>query len=205
MNETVSGIRVLANTVSEAVTGSGVGPVPPFEIVYLPFERGPYRMAMALTTVPESTWFEIDDRYVDEMVERRRLLHERHHDVFGALPVSNLAREEALSELVDNLTRYAPQWFTREGTVLHSILTNETCDLAGQTCDPLELAGRLVQEDLCIIHNPTKAPSSPRRSCASPAGGDCTRSWASHWQRCMDQCLTMPNASPHRSIASWPR
>ena len=46
----------------------------PLEVVYLPFESGPYRMAMALTTVPESAWFEIDARYADEMAERRRLL-----------------------------------------------------------------------------------------------------------------------------------
>src|ERR1700735_1862474 len=30
---------------------------PPPETVYLPFESGPYRMAMALTTVPEGAWF----------------------------------------------------------------------------------------------------------------------------------------------------
>jgi hypothetical protein len=33
------------------------------EVIHLPFESGPFRMAMALTTVPESAWFEIDDRY----------------------------------------------------------------------------------------------------------------------------------------------
>ena len=57
------------------------------EAIHLPFESGPYRMAMGLTTVPESAWFEIDACYADEMAERRRLLAERHDDVFGALPV----------------------------------------------------------------------------------------------------------------------
>lgn len=59
---------------------------PPPETVYLPFESGPYRMAMALTTVPDRAWFAIDARYGDEMAERRRLLAERHTDVFDALP-----------------------------------------------------------------------------------------------------------------------
>ncbi len=54
-----------------------VAGLPP-ESIHLPFESGPYRMAMALTTVSESAWFEIDARYVDEMAERRRLLAERH-------------------------------------------------------------------------------------------------------------------------------
>ena len=124
---------------------------PPPEAVYLPFESGPYRMAMALTTVPESAWFEIDALYPDELVEKRRLLTERHEEVFGALPVSEAARAETLAELVANLTRHFPQWFSRSGDVLHNALTGETWDLAAPLCDPLELAGQLVQEDLCII------------------------------------------------------
>ena len=64
----------------------------PKQAVYLPFETGPYRMAMALTTVPESDWFEFDERYADEMAEKRQLLRERHRDVFAALPVSDAAR-----------------------------------------------------------------------------------------------------------------
>ena len=90
---------------------------PPPETIYLPFEGGPYRMAMALTTVPESAWFEIDARYAEEMAERRRLLAEQHEDVFGALPISDAARAETLRELVANLTTHAPQWFSRDGDI----------------------------------------------------------------------------------------
>ena len=126
-------------------------PSPPSQPIYLPFESGAYRMSMSLTTVPESAWFEIDERYADEMQERRRLLAERHADVFGALPVSDAARAETLREVVGNLTTYAPHWFTRDGDRLHNAITDETWDLAASSCDPLELAGRLVQEDLCII------------------------------------------------------
>ena len=115
-------------------------------------------MAMALTTVPESAWFEIDARYTDEMAERRRLLAERHEDVFGALPISDAARAETLRELVANLTTHAPQWFIARRRTLHNALTGETWDLAAPPCDPLELAGRLVQEDLCIIQHGEDGP-----------------------------------------------
>jgi hypothetical protein len=121
------------------------------QAIYLPFESGSYRMAMALTTVPEAEWFELDERYCEEMAERRRLLQNRHRDVFGALPASDTARDETLHEVTSNLTAYAPQWFSREGDTLHNALTNERWDLAAPPCDPLELAGRLVQEDLCLI------------------------------------------------------
>jgi hypothetical protein len=128
------------------------------EIVYLPFESGPYRMAMALTTVTERTWFEIDDRYVDEMAERHRLLAEQHGDVFGALQISDAARAETLREIVANLTRHVPHWFARSDDALHNALTGETWNLAAPPCDPLELAGRLVQEDLCIIQQGDDGP-----------------------------------------------
>ena len=40
---------------------------PPPEAIHLPFEPGPYRMAMSLVTVPAAEWFELDERYVDDM------------------------------------------------------------------------------------------------------------------------------------------
>jgi hypothetical protein len=115
-------------------------------------------MAMALTTVPERGWFEFDDRYMHEMTEKQRLLRERHHEVFAVLPVSDAARAETLSEIVTNLTTYAPGRFVREGSALHNVLTGETWDLAAPGCDPLELAGRLVQEDLCVIQHGDDGP-----------------------------------------------
>jgi dimethylamine monooxygenase subunit A len=132
--------------------------IAPAQAIYLPFEGGPYRMSMSLTTVPESAWFEIDERYIDEMSERRRLLAVRHNDVFGALPPSDAARAEALREIVTNLTTHAPHWFSRTGDTLHNALTGETWDLAAPPYDPLELGGRLVQEDLCIIQTGDDGP-----------------------------------------------
>jgi hypothetical protein len=130
----------------------------PPEALYLPFEAGSYRMAMALTTVPESAWFEVDEHYPREMAERRSLLRERHSEVFGALPCSVGARAETLHELIANLTAYAPQWFVRRGDTLHNELTDETWNIAEPRRDPLELAGRLVQEDLCIIQQSDGVP-----------------------------------------------
>jgi hypothetical protein len=115
-------------------------------------------MAMALTTVPESAWFEFDQRYADEMVEKQQLLRERHRDVYAALPVSDAARLETLQKVIANLTTYAPDWFVRDGRMLHNALTGETWDLDAPPCDPLELAGRLVQEDLCIIQQGDGGP-----------------------------------------------
>jgi hypothetical protein len=115
-------------------------------------------MAMALTTVPESAWFEFDDRYHGEMAEKGDLLRDRHQDVFAALPLSDAARAETLRETIANLTTHLPHWFARVGDSLHNVLTGETWNLAAPPCDPLELAGRLVQEDLCIIQQGDNGP-----------------------------------------------
>src|SRR6476619_5768942 len=98
----------------------------PEQAVHLPFAGGSYRMAMDLVTVPETEWFELDQRYAAEMAERRRLLRTVHDQVFAACPVSALARAEALTLIVAALTEHHPDWFSRNGSLLQYHLTAET-------------------------------------------------------------------------------
>ena len=130
-------------------------PLPP-ETLHLPYEPGPFRMAMGLTAT--TALLEIDDRYPDEMTERRHLLATRHADVFATTPTSEPARAETLAMVADHLTTTHPTWFTRDGHTLHNHLTGERWSLANPPHDPLELAGRLVQEDLCLIDVAGPAP-----------------------------------------------
>ena len=139
------------------MTGTAARPLPP-ETVYLPFETGPYRMTLGLTTVPETAWFEIDRLYPAEMAERRQLLAERHADVFAAEPVSLAARAETLRMVSASLCRHHPGWFSLDSRQLRNGLTGETWDFAHPPCDPLELAGRLVQEDLCLVQMAEAGP-----------------------------------------------
>jgi hypothetical protein len=113
-------------------------------------------MGMDLVTVPDAEWFELDDLYPAEMAERRKLLAERHADVFGAIPGSEAARAEALDQVAGALARHHPDWFSRDGDKIHNHLTGET--FADGSADPLEIAGRLVQDDLCLIQNQDAGP-----------------------------------------------
>jgi len=126
-------------------------PPPPPEAIHLSFEPGPYRMAMGLIALPETEMIELDDRYVDEMSQRRTLLGEQRHEVFHAVPGSEPARQAVLDRLAAYLPERFPAWFAREGTSLHNRLTGETWDLAALPADPLIVAAQLVQEDLCIV------------------------------------------------------
>jgi len=146
-------MREMPGPVSEA----HLHDLPP-EAVHLPFEPGPYRMAMGLVSVPESAWFELDCRYPAEIAERRRLLRERPAEVFAALPISDLARREALIAVAGNLSQYHPAWFGWDGAQLQNRLTSETWNPAEVSPDPLAVAGLLVQEDLCLIQNSDDGP-----------------------------------------------
>ena len=91
-------------------------PPPPPEAIHLSFEPGPYRMAMGLIALPETEMIELDDRYVDEMAQRRTLLGEQRHEVFHAVPGSEPARQAVLDRLAAYLPERFPAWFAREGT-----------------------------------------------------------------------------------------
>ena len=129
----------------------------PAQAIYLPFEGGRYRMAMDLVTVPEAAWFEFDCRYLSEMEEKQRLLATAYDDVFAAMPISADAAKEALDLILASLTLHHPDWFEQDGLALRNLLTGEHWSLG--SIDPLELAGRLVQEDLCLIQNTEAGPT----------------------------------------------
>jgi dimethylamine monooxygenase subunit A len=134
-----------------------VTPLPP-QTVHLPFEAGPYRMAMGLIAQDPSALLELDDRYHEEMAERRDLLATRRGEVFAVVP----GAEPACAELLERLTAFLPdrfpEWFGRDGDLLHNRLTGETWNLMDPGLHPLELAGRLVQEDLCLVRPAADGP-----------------------------------------------
>jgi hypothetical protein len=132
-------------------------PLPP-QTIHLPFEPGPYRMAMGLTTVAEADWFEIDTQYPAELTERRRLLADHHAEVFAAEPASEAARAETLERVADALATHHPAWFGRAGQRLTNHLTGTVTDLRDPDRDRLEAAGLLVQEDLCLIQLADSVP-----------------------------------------------
>ena len=109
------------------------------------------RMAMGLVAAPIAARFEIDSDYTGQMGVRRRLLAERHAEVFAALKEAGPACRATLELIAAHLPEHYPDWFARRGSCLANRLTGEEWDLDDPPCDPLELAGRLVQEDLCLL------------------------------------------------------
>ncbi len=155
----------------------------------LPFGPGPFRMAMGLTAGPIETLVEIDDRYPSEMAERRSLLGMRRAEVFAAEPATDAARAEVLDVLAGVLPRRYPEWFAIEGRVLHNRLTGEAWALDALPHDPLEVAGRLVCEDLCLVDTEAEAGPTLRAAvlCAP-----------SRWR--LDEKIGRPLAAVHAPV-----
>jgi hypothetical protein len=85
------------------------------------------------------------------MALRRRLLDERRGEVLAALPGSEAACREVLVQLAGFLPQRFPERFERDGDVLTNRATGERWDLEAPDLEPLDIAGRLVQEDFCIL------------------------------------------------------
>jgi hypothetical protein len=137
--------------VAEWLDTASCDPRLPAETIPLPFEDGPYRMQMGLVVRAPAELIDIDRHYPAQLALRRDLLATRHAEVFGACPGSEAARAEVLTILAGLLPARFPAWFTRASDRLHNHITGEAWTLATPPCDPLELAGRLVQEDLCVL------------------------------------------------------
>lgn len=120
------------------------------EALYTPFEA-PYRMAMGVKPLAEGEWLEIDGDYGDDLREKRRLLAEHRDQVFRALPGSEPAQEELLRLLVGYLDRWHPGHVRLRDGVVELPQLDERHDLAESGMPPLDLAARLVQEDICLL------------------------------------------------------
>ncbi len=120
---------------------------------YRPFLDGSWRLAMGLKALDLEDWIEIDDGFAGQLAERRALLEERRDQVCLALPESLIGQAEVLALLLDHLPARFPETYRRSAEAIENLVTGErfALDLPAWRHAPLELAGRLVQEDLCLL------------------------------------------------------
>jgi dimethylamine monooxygenase subunit A len=118
---------------------------------YRPFLDGPWRLAMGIKALDLAEWIEMDERFAQQLDQRRALLEERRGEVLAALPESAAGQRELLELLLDHLPRrFAEHYELFDGGIANRT-TGERFALAAWEDAPLELAGRLVQEDLCLM------------------------------------------------------
>jgi dimethylamine monooxygenase subunit A len=118
---------------------------------YLPFDGGRFRLMMGLMPLAWAEWIEIDGNFVPDLAAKDLLLSQRHGEVFAALPAAEAPAAELLTLLTAHLPEYHPKIFRREGAQLCNTLTGTQWPVEQHALHPLDLAGRLVQEDFCLL------------------------------------------------------
>lgn len=118
---------------------------------YLPFDGGRFRLSMGLMTLAEPEWLEIGGDLAAALARKRRLLASRPDEVFAALPAAAAPAAELLALLAAHLPQHHPAVYRREGEHLVNRATTESWDLDRPGLHPLDLAGRLVPEDFCLL------------------------------------------------------
>ena len=126
---------------------------------HFPFEEPPFRLSMGLLKIPEKEWFEIFDQQerAFQMAEKRKLLASSHSNIFVADPAAFMASKEVLDLMLKHLPTVRPDLYSRKNQTIrlepHSKFEAEewSTDLKKDGLHPLDLAARLVQEDLVIM------------------------------------------------------
>jgi len=116
-----------------------------------PFKLGAFRLTMGLGPLDLHDWIEPDEHLVADLQEKDRLLRERYDDVFAVQPEAAPSSSELLALLVKYLPARFPHLYRRTGDRIDNLATGQHWGLASDALHPLDLAGRLVQEDLCLM------------------------------------------------------
>ena len=104
---------------------------------------------MGLKALDLRDWIEVDGQFAAQLAERRRLLRDRRDEVLAALPGSEAGQQEVLGLLLDHLPARFPKIYRRSPGGIENLVTGERFLIA--ELEKIELAGRLVQEDLCLM------------------------------------------------------
>jgi hypothetical protein len=121
---------------------------------YTAFCPEPFRLTMGLVPLDLQDWINPDEHLAQDLFTKAQLLQERHQEVFVALPEAAAASAEVLALLAAYLPARFPAHYRRVGDRLDNLATGERWDLLNTPLHPLDLAGRLVQEDLCLMQRP---------------------------------------------------
>jgi len=116
------------------------------------FDGGRYRLAMGLTPLSEADWLVPPASLHEILAEKHKLLATRHDLVFRALPEASAASVELLQLLARHLAQRFPSLYRFDGEQsLFNSASRETWNIDVPPLHPLDVAGRLVAEDLCLL------------------------------------------------------
>jgi dimethylamine monooxygenase subunit A len=119
--------------------------------IHIPSPSSSSRMTMGIQGLSLEDWIEIDENFAIYLNRKKQLLEYKYLEVFASLPGSQPAQTEVLKLLLEHLSIHFSQYYHQQGTQIKNLATNEVWYIEDFENNPLDLAGRLVQEDLCIM------------------------------------------------------
>lgn len=128
--------------------------------LYLPFMDSHGGIKMGLKPLKLADWIEIDDQFVAYLTRKQELFQHHYSKVFAGLSGSEAGQREVLDLLLDYLPERFPQYYQRRGDLsgaearsdrIENLLMQQCWNMSDFEAKPLDLAARLVQEDLCLM------------------------------------------------------
>ncbi len=122
----------------------------------MPLRHTPYRgsktpFSIGLSPLDPETWIEPDEYLHAHLEEKARLLRERYEDVVAVEPGSEAAQQEVLDLIVEHVSRHFPDRYDVSDDRVRVLPDGPDHEHRTWEGPPLELAARLVQEDLCLM------------------------------------------------------
>ncbi len=140
---------------------------PPRAFAHAPYAEGVRPFSIALAPLDGTAWLAPDARLGAELSQKERILAAEGPDAFRAEPGTEAAQAEAADAVIDHLAaRFADTWrraadATVSVTAPGHARTFRPADFADR---PLDLAGRIVQDDLVLMR---RGPQGWRLAAAS--------------------------------------
>ena len=106
---------------------------------------------MGLVALQLKDWIEADEYFYDELREKKQLLISNYPEVFAGRPGSLPAQTEVLALVLKNMEKYCPGVLKIENDQVILPKLKWKFRISDFEESPLDLCGRFVQEDLCLM------------------------------------------------------
>ncbi len=113
----------------------------------LPFDLTETRPLPNVAPLQMADWVQVDDAHAAQKDERDRLIRSRRAEVHALSDAARPAADELLSLVLD----WLPTGYSVDKA---SVIRPDGVTVLLDRADPLATAGRLVQEDLCLLEKP---------------------------------------------------
>jgi hypothetical protein len=133
---------------------------------YCPYRWAAVDFQLGLRRIRPESWILIGAEHAEMMDQKRVRLDKHQSHYYRSLPESLAAQRELRERVTAHLLAHHSQSFARSGSVIRSLVTGQTVDVADESIEPLLQLSYLIEEDFMLLD---ESGGTPRISAASNA------------------------------------